>query len=346
MSNGEKHKQKIKLQKQINKQEITVKQDQNASNSIMCKVLAELENLAIICGYKGEIYFNYYASKGQTKNQIKDQLAFQLAIFESSYKTFLKHNKKEKYEFPENLTYKDIISIILKWKEFLKKDKSNSSIEVYYNSLLGLLEGKNLDKNVQEEFNNLDKNSGPTTKKDLKRMLNAGAIASTINGEKNQEIEKEMIEKGDYKVKVVIGGKREDNRFNQQFDKYEETLEKDKKELKTIFDKAIGYLELYFQFHLESILNEDLKYAVKIKDDIKKDVFKNYQKYKDQFINKVSLISDNFDYNFFEKTKKLDKVEKDLEKWKTKIDKTDKDLKHEINNAINVFCKGKEDSVS
>ena len=125
MSNGDKHKQKIKLQKQINKQEITVKQDQNASNSIMCKVLAELENLAIICGYKGEIYFNYYASKGQTKNQIKDQLAFQLAIFESSYKTFLKHNKKEKYEFPENLTYKDIISIILKWKEFLKNFKNN-----------------------------------------------------------------------------------------------------------------------------------------------------------------------------------------------------------------------------
>ena len=346
ISNEEQYKEKFKVLKQINKQEITVKQDQNASNSIMCKVLAELENLAIICGYKGEIYFNYYASKGKTKNQIKEELAFQLAIFESSYKNFLIHNKKEKYDYPENLTYKDIISIITKWKEFLKKDKSNSSLEVYYNSLLGILEGKNLDKNIQEEFDILGKNSKPTTKKDLKRMLNAGAIASTITGEKNQEIEKEMIEKGDYKVKVVIGGKRDENRFNKQFEKYEETLEKDKKELKTIFDKAIGYLELYFHFYLEDLITADLKYAVKIKDDIKKDVFKKYQNCKDEFINKVLLINDNFDYNFFEKTQKLDKVQKDLEKWKTKIDKKDKNLKNEINNAINVFCKGKEDSIS
>ena len=89
-----------------------------------------------------------------------------------------------------------------------------------------------------------------------------------------------------------------------------------------------------------------MKYAVKIKDDIKKDVFKKYQNCKDEFINKVLLINDNFDYNFFEKTQKLDKVQKDLEKWKTKIDKKDKNLKNEINNAINVFCKGKEDSIS
>ena len=35
-------------QAQINKQKVALIQDQNASNMIMCRVLSELENLAII----------------------------------------------------------------------------------------------------------------------------------------------------------------------------------------------------------------------------------------------------------------------------------------------------------
>ena len=55
---GESESNQNQIQKQINKQVITLKQDQNASNTILCKLLAELENLAITCGYKGEIYFD------------------------------------------------------------------------------------------------------------------------------------------------------------------------------------------------------------------------------------------------------------------------------------------------
>ena len=61
---------KEETQIQINKQIVTLKQDQNISNSIMSKILAELENLAVLCGYKGKIQLNYYATKGQSKNEM------------------------------------------------------------------------------------------------------------------------------------------------------------------------------------------------------------------------------------------------------------------------------------
>ena len=57
---------------------------------------------------------------------------------------------------------------------------------------------------MKEEFSNLDKNAKPTIEKDLKRMLNAGTIATSLTNEKNKEIEKEIIEKGDNDVKVNI----------------------------------------------------------------------------------------------------------------------------------------------
>ena len=58
------------IQKVINKQDIILTQDQSHSNTIMAKTLAELENLAVLCGYKGETFLNYYATKGQTKKEM------------------------------------------------------------------------------------------------------------------------------------------------------------------------------------------------------------------------------------------------------------------------------------
>ena len=37
----------VQAQIQSNRQLVSLKQDQNSSNSIMCKILSELENLAI-----------------------------------------------------------------------------------------------------------------------------------------------------------------------------------------------------------------------------------------------------------------------------------------------------------
>lgn len=331
------------IQKMINKQEIALKQDQHASNSIMSKILSELENLVIFCGYKGTTKFNYYATKGQTKDEIINQIVYQLTIFYSSYKNFLKHNPQKKYEYPDNFTYQNIIDLVSDWKKFLKNSKSNSSLEKYYNSFLKILEGKNLDKYILNEFDNLDKDSKPITKEDLGRVMNAGSIATSVINDKNKEIKKNMMEKGDYKVKIVIGGKREDNRFYQQFEKNEENLKKEKKELFNIFYAAIGYLELYYQVNIDN----KFKYFDYIKKDIKKELLQKYEQSKDEFIKKINNINQYYEYNFF-KERKVNQVESDLEKWKFQLNKNSqfKNVIKEIDNAINVFCKGKEDSIA
>ena len=332
------------IQVTINKQEIALKQDQNLSNSIMSKTLAELENLVLLCGYKGKPLFNYYASKCQTKKEMINQIVYQMTIFSSSYRNFIKKNPNKTYDYPENLNYQTVVAIVNNWKNHLKKDKSN--LEKYYDSFLKVLEGKKLDQYILEEFNNIDADSTPTTEDDLKRMLNAGAIANSLTNDKNKEIEKNIIEKGGHKVTVVLGGKREDNKFNKQFEKNEETFKKYKKELSNLFYSTIGYLELYYKICLNT--DDTLKYVDYIKDELKKDFLKKYEENKEEFINKNLEITEYFDYNFF-KGGKVEKVEADLEIWKSKLSKKSsskiKEVIKEIDNAINVLCKGKLDSI-
>lgn len=332
----------IQIQQTINKQLVTLRQDQNISNSIMCKVLAELENLVFFCGYNGKTYFNYYATKGQTKKEMINQIVYQMTIFSSSYKNFIRHNPKKKYEFPNNYTYENIIALITNWKNFIKKDKSNSSLEKYYDSFLRILEGKNLDKYILDEFTNIDKDAKPTTKEDLKRALNAGAISTTIINDKNKEIEKNIIEKGDYKVNVVIGGKREDNKFYKQFEKNDEIFKKEKKKLFKLFYSAIGYLELYYKINSDDKIENKFKYYYNIKNELKNDFLQKYEKYKEEFIQKNIDIYKDYQYDVF-KDKNVKKVEAELENWKNFIIKNNK-LEKEIDNAIKVLCKGEENS--
>ena len=237
-----------------------------------------------------------------------------------------------------NLTFEQIISLINYLKKFLNKDKSNASLLKYYDSFLNILNGKNLDDSLKEEFSNLDKNSNPTTEKDLKRMLNAGTIATSLTNEKNKEIEKEIIEKGDYDVKVIIGGKRDENKFYHMFEKNEENFKKLKREAFNNLEVSIGYLEIYYN------LSSDNKLKYSGKDEIKKDIYEKYEKSKDEFISKIRFLSDNYDYKFFEENKKkLDKIKNDLDIFKSNSKKT---LKQEFSNAINVFCLGLEDSLN
>ena len=92
---GDNPSKEYQKQTQINQQKVVLKQDQNASNTILCKLLAELENLVIFTGYKEEIYFDFYATKGQKKDEIINQIVFQMIIFESSFKNFIKNNPKK-----------------------------------------------------------------------------------------------------------------------------------------------------------------------------------------------------------------------------------------------------------
>ena len=118
---------KEETQIQINKQIVTLKQDQNISNSIMSKILAELENLAVLCGYKGKIQLNYYATKGQSKNEMINQIVYQMVIFYNSYK----HFKACGSPFP-HFSIVDGIEIEISWELPLK---AWSAISVTFHSI-------------------------------------------------------------------------------------------------------------------------------------------------------------------------------------------------------------------
>ena len=200
-------------------------------------------------------------------------------ILKKKNKKILKNPKKE-YEYPGNCAYKFIVDLISEWKKHLVKDKSNKLLEKYYDAFLGVLEGKKLDKKILNDFENIDKDSKPMNDEDLNRVLNAGAISTSLTNDKNKQIEKEMIEKGDYTVNIVIGGKSEDNQFNKQFEKNDNNLKKDKEELNKFFEGALGCLEIIY-YQIKN--SEKYQYASNVKKEIKKLILEKYEQYLEKF---------------------------------------------------------------
>lgn len=107
-----------------------------------------------------------------------------MIVFESSYQHFIKINPRKKLEFANNLTSKDIISIVNDWKNFykIKKNKTNESYEFNYNEFISILNNKNLIENSKTSLN-----------KELKRVINSDTIANCLISEKNHETEEEII---------------------------------------------------------------------------------------------------------------------------------------------------------
>lgn len=331
----------IQVQKQLqsNKQMVALKQDQNSSNSIMCKVLSELENLAIVLGYKEKPKFEFYSSKSKDIKQIIEKIVFQMTIFESSYKSFIKKNPNKQYEYPDNLKCEDILKIIKNWKESVKKSKSNKSYECYYDEFANILSNKNLSDEFNNKFQNLGEDSEKLTNEELKRIMNAGALATCLTNEKNEEIEKTINEKGDYKIKVVLGGNRKDNKFYKNMEKYEEKLDKLKKDLYINLDLILGYLELYASLKTKKINKLNVKYSFNIKNkDIEKKILSEYSKLLDKFKEISNQLFNEFSFELTKEEK--DKIREDLENWKKNIDEKYQIV--EFDEAIDCICESGE----
>lgn len=96
----------------------------------MCRILSELENLAI------SRLFGYYGINRDNFQDIINQILFQMTIFESSYNNFKKYNSNKQYEYPNNLQFSEIVTIVNKWKDCAKK--YNPSYEQYYSEFLNI----------------------------------------------------------------------------------------------------------------------------------------------------------------------------------------------------------------
>lgn len=323
----------------LNKQKVSLIQDQNASNTIMCRILSELENLVINFSYPGKKYFGYYATIPSNYQDIIDQIVIQMKIFESSYKNFRKNNPNGNYIFPNNLQYAKIIDIVNGWKDYLRKksDETNERIYIdvlkYYDEFTYILSNHDLSKSFKKEFENLGKDRPPISQNELRRIMNAGATAACYMNEKFSDIEDEIAKKGDYKINVVLAGDRKDNKFYNNLDKYDHKLTNFKKQLYENLNLMLAYLEIYailksgpnkkIQSKYSNIINNDNN-----KNNIEK-VYDNYIKYLNDFYEKYNL--NEFDYKL--EPQEIKTIADDINSWKINI--TDFNAKEVLETAIN-----------
>jgi hypothetical protein len=324
-------------QMQVNKQLVSLRQDQDSSNLIMCRVLSELENLAFCCGYEGQKIFGYYSTISKDFQEIINQIIFQMTIFESSYTNFKKNSPNKQYEFPNNLNFNSIIDIVNKWKNFVKKQRINHNYDSYYDEFLNILLNNNLSKSFNQQFQNIDKDSQKMTNADLNRVMNAGATATCFINEKYNEIEREISEKGDYKVNVILGGDRKNNKFYNIMDSKDETFNSLKKELYYNLKLLLGYLELYINSKGNNYSNKIIKYSNEIKVKNNTDVYAEYSKYLDKLDDIYNKIYDEFNFTIPDKEK--EEIEKHIKLLKRNTN--DPNAKNECSNVINFICKNK-----
>lgn len=330
------YQQPMYTQIQANKQLISLRQDQNSSNTIMCRILSELENLAFFLGYDGPRIFGYYATRPNNFQDIINQILLQMTIFESSYNNFKKNNPNKQYEFPNNLNFTDILGIVNKWKNFIKKQKVYQSYESYYNEFLNILSNNNLSKSFNNQFHNIDKDAPKLTNAELKRVMNAGTTAICYTNEKYNDIENEIIKNGDYKVNVVLGGERKDNKFYSNMDQYDQNFESLKKEFYYNLQIMLGYLELYVLSRAIPSHNIQIKYSKNINKN-NKDCFSEYSNYLDKVDDIYNRIFNEFSYVIPNNEKQ--EFEKDLKLLKRNTN--DLKAKSECNNVIQFICNNK-----
>lgn len=321
-------------QTQLNKQILSLKQDQNSSNSIMCKILSELENLAIDLGFEGKKTFAFYSTKSKDRKAIVDQILLQMTIFESSYKKFVKKHPNKKYEYPDNLKLSEIKEIVNKWKESIKNNESNKIYLSYYDEFLNILSDKDLSQQFNDEFEKIDTNSENITNTELKRVMNAASMAVCYNNEKNNEIEEEINKKGDYKVNVVLNGERNDNTFFKNMDKYDEKLSGLKKELYKHLDLILGYLEIYTILNATSENNLNIRYANNLLNkDLEKKIFAEYSKLLTNYQKIENQLYEEFSFVLPKEEK--DKIKTNIEKW---IQNINKEGKEKLDEALKCIC--------
>ena len=299
----------------------------------MSRVLSELENLAFYFGYNGPKYFGYYATTPKNIDDIINQILIQMKIFESSYKNFISNHPKN-YEFPNNLTYPSIIAIVNNLKNSIK----NNAYTIYFDDFLNIFTLNGLNQSFNYKFETLGNNSGQISNSELRRIMNAGAIATCFTNEKYSEIENEIMEKGDYKVNVVIGGKREDNEFYKNTDYDKNRFEKLKKELNKYLDLTLSNLELYIYLNTtrgEFMFNYNEN--ININHLNKNNIYNDFSKYLDEYYKKNDEIYNEFSYDISKDEK--NKIKSVLEYWRKMVN--DRALKNEIETVKKGICDNK-----
>ena len=172
--------------------------------------------------------------------------------------------------------------------------------------------------------------------------MNVGVLGTCYTNEKNNEIEEEINEKGDYQVNVVLNGKQEDNKFNKNMEKLDEQFNKLKTQLYDNLDLILGNLEIYAFLKAKKKNELNVKYANNLKNkNLEKTILSNFSKALEKYNNITNKLFQEFSFSIIEEEKeKINKIKKDLENWKNNACEEEKEEKIlEFDEAIKCICK-------
>ena len=325
------------MQKQsvLNKQKL----DQAYSFGVMGNLFSALEWYAYrIYGEKikpNDLRFNHYNNfnSGNKKDldQLKNQIITQIEIFKFSYLIYKKDHKK--YNFPENLSEKDIIKEIEKWKNLIK-NKSPDNLK-YYDAIINIIQGNDISFVDEIKKEVIEKGEDPNKIDPNFIMGPAAAILSHTDSLAN---DKNFIENGN---KMDLDEPNPGNEKLQKIGEDEKEKLKKSKELDDLIEETLFDLERIFILDKKKeAKNITLKYYKKDKPTSKLEEAIQYVKEDFEKFNEKKEEYGKYNLKYYYKNEKeRNTIESHLKKLKENI-KTKKSLQlfknmEEILNEMN-----------
>ena len=142
--------------------------------------------------------------------EYRDTFILQLIIFQSSFKNYEK--KHGKYEFPEELSKEDLKAEI----KILKKNLKNHEDDKLYDSILDIIEGKNVNlEKFKHELNKMD-NDGYHGKCNPQITTNFIPYIKYSVDSQSEKLEEKYLQNPNYKNKLKVNKNYPDFEYDNQ----------------------------------------------------------------------------------------------------------------------------------
>ena len=139
----------MQKQIQINKQSLIRLEKLKYCYDLLGQVMYHLEHYARMKGYKGQTLFNYYGdlNSNEITNEslYRQKLIAQLLNFEAEFKFYVE--KYGKFEFPQNFSTKEIVTIIDNYINYIPKEDHylyNNLKKIIHNQKTTIYEDANI----------------------------------------------------------------------------------------------------------------------------------------------------------------------------------------------------------
>ena len=245
--------------KQTSKQSQLV--DQNFSNGIMLNALAALENLAFFYGYRGNKIFDYYSGDArENENSLIDAVILQLTIFRNSHLNY--NSNYSTYDFPHNLTKKQIVEYILTLKQFVPLQS-----QIYYSEIVKYLDGNSNILGIEQKIKEKMKEWGPTKKEDLLKVSRASPYTNSYMFDEMNKVKDGYNKTGDFQIYAKLNDKKGNNQLQNNLHQSEKTLAKQLEQInKSEVEINNGFENIFEKVNAKEDVTQDIQ---ELKNNIK-----------------------------------------------------------------------------